>query len=288
MVELRGPGVGAFLGRRFSGTARVGKLSHGLLTDLAGEIVDDPVVALLSNEHAELSLHGGPAVMSAVMVLLAHDGFEAAAEPTTLDDRIEAAIPLCRTELALRVLLAQRGNRDLPLTESPALRHLLHPLRVAVVGLPNVGKSTLVNALSRSAASITADLPGTTRDYVLAEAEVGGLLVTLLDTPGQRATEDAIEAAAIELARREIASADLHVVVLDASRGVTREEEALLEAHPDAIVVANRADLATGLLPTGVIATVATTGEGLDLLAREICGRFGITEELDRHRLPLP
>ena len=101
---------------------------------------------------------------------------------------------------------------DLPaILADRSLWWLLHPPRVAIVGRPNVGKSTLANQLFARERSITADLPGTTRDWVGELADVNGLAVMLVDTPGLRDAADPIERAAIAGARGQIAAADLVV-----------------------------------------------------------------------------
>src|SRR3954447_26397913 len=98
-----------------------------------------------------------------------------------------------------------------------SLYWLLSRPRVAIVGPANVGKSTLANQLFAAERSITADVAGTTRDWVGALANLDGLVVELIDTPGVRETKDAIEAQAIGVASRETSRADLILLVLDAS-----------------------------------------------------------------------
>src|SRR6185503_2714425 len=95
---------------------------------------------------------------------------------------------------------------------------MLHPPRVAIVGEANVGKSTLANQLFAQERSITADLPGTTRDWVGEVANVDGLPVTLVDTPGVRETADEVEREAIARSGEQVAAADLILLVLDATR----------------------------------------------------------------------
>src|SRR5204863_10052028 len=132
-----------------------------------------------------------------------------------------------RTEPGVRMLLAQPAawqdfiaSRPSPdstrrVLDDRCLSRLLHPPRVAIVGAPNVGKSTLANQLFAQRRSITADVPGTTRDYVGEIANIDGLPVMLFDTPGVRDTADPIEAAAIEHSSDVVRDADLILLVMD-------------------------------------------------------------------------
>ena len=123
------------------------------------------------------------------------------------------------------------------------LNRLLSLPRVAIVGPANVGKSTLANQLFGQERWITADVPGTTRDWVGELANIDGLAVMLVDTPGRRETNDPIESAAIAASGAQIGGADLVIAVLDRSTPVDASERRLVESFPDAIRVANKADL---------------------------------------------
>src|SRR5205823_14755599 len=119
--------------------------------------------------------------------------------------------------------------------------------------------------------------PGTTRDWVGGMANLDGLAVQLVDTPGIRQTNDAIEREAIDRAGTQIQRADLVVLVLDASRALAPEQSALIERFPDALRVVNKID-ATPAWDVGSIDathTVATTGRGVDELMRRIRVHFG-------------
>jgi len=118
-------------------------------------------------------------------------------------------------------------------------------LRVAIVGRPNVGKSSLLNRLSRSERAIVTDLPGTTRDLVESELVLQGVPLTLLDTAGIRATDDRIEQLGIERSRSALASADLVLLLFDLTAGWTGEDQALRALVPEGVaclVVGNKLD----------------------------------------------
>jgi tRNA modification GTPase len=228
---------------------------------------------------------------------------------TTLEREVLAHLPCARTELGLRVLLAQERAWDelsqqlrkaigassdtreklshelRAILSDRSLHHLLNPPRVAIVGAPNVGKSTLANQLFAQERSIAADLPGTTRDWVGEIANINGLPVMLVDTPGLRETDDSIEHAAIQRSRGEIERADLVVLVLDASRPLEPEQQPLLAVYPDALKVANKVDrtMAWDLITLKAIPTIGTTGKGIDVLRQSIATYFGC-EEMDLSR----
>jgi tRNA modification GTPase len=118
-------------------------------------------------------------------------------------------------------------------------------LKVAIVGRPNVGKSSLLNAWSRSDRAIVTDLPGTTRDVVESQLVVGGIPVQVLDTAGIRETDDRVEQMGVERSRSVAQAADLVLLTLDAHVGWTAEDAALYEQVRDRslILVFNKIDL---------------------------------------------
>ncbi|WP_271252381.1 tRNA uridine-5-carboxymethylaminomethyl(34) synthesis GTPase MnmE [Pseudanabaena sp. Chao 1811] len=119
-------------------------------------------------------------------------------------------------------------------------------LKVAIVGRPNVGKSSLLNAWSRSDRAIVTDLPGTTRDVVDSQLVVGGIPIQVLDTAGIRETEDVVEKIGVERSRQAAQSADLVLMVIDASLGWTEKDTEIYEIVSDRplIFVMNKIDLA--------------------------------------------
>jgi tRNA modification GTPase len=130
----------------------------------------------------------------------------------------------------------------------------------AVPGPPNVGKSTLINALARRDVAIVSSLPGTTRDVLEARVELGGAPVTLLDTAGLRDTDDIVEAEGVRRARARAAEADLIISVRDVS---AMQGDALRDAR--VLHVINKVDL-HAVAADGCLAISALTGEGMDRL----------------------
>ena len=116
--------------------------------------------------------------------------------------------------------------------------------RVAILGRPNAGKSTLFNALVGSARAIVTEIPGTTRDALEAVVDVRGIPVTLVDTAGLRETDEPVERIGVARAREEAAKADALVYVLDGAEGLTAEDARALGELPDTprVLLANKAD----------------------------------------------
>ncbi len=123
--------------------------------------------------------------------------------------------------------------------------HLIHDgLRVTLYGMPNAGKSSLLNALLGQERAIVTDIPGTTRDTVEGEITLDGIRVILTDTAGLRETDDPIEKIGVERSEKAMRSADLNVLVLDGSRGLTKEEtDRILNLSERDIAVINKNDL---------------------------------------------
>ena len=164
-------------------------------------------------------------------------------------------------------------------------------LQVALVGRPNVGKSSLLNRLSRRERAIVTDLPGTTRDLLESEIVLEGVPITLLDTAGIRATKDALEQLGIDRSHQALAAADLVVLVFDLSQGWIAEDAALLSQIPNDVprlVVGNKADVQTpsktallgdevdGIPPDVTLS--ALTGQGEEALIEAVLKACGASE----------
>ena len=152
---------------------------------------------------------------------------------------------------------------------------------VAILGPPNVGKSTLLNALAGRDAAITSSVAGTTRDVIEVRMDLRGLPVTILDTAGLREAGDEIEAIGIERALARAAEADLRVILLESA-----DDAPATEPREGDIVLVAKADLGTGDIS-------AKTGTGLDSLVDQIAMRLesmasgaGVAIR-ERHRLAL-
>lgn len=162
-------------------------------------------------------------------------------------------------------------------------------LNVVLCGRPNVGKSSLLNALLQEERAIVTDIPGTTRDIVSGSFQLSGVKINLSDTAGLRHGAEQVEQIGIDRARQAIAGADVALVVLDASVPLTAEDERLMQdtAGAPRIVLYNKCDLASAPapLPEGTLRLSARTGEGMDDLRRALsayvahAGQSEITQE---------
>jgi tRNA modification GTPase len=151
-------------------------------------------------------------------------------------------------------------------------------LKVAIVGRPNVGKSSLLNAWSRCDRAIVTHLPGTTRDVVESHLVVGGIPVHVLDTAGIRATEDQVEKIGVERSLLSAQAADLVLFTIDASAAWTAADQEIYEQvqHRPLILVINKIDLRTAdsiqypAEVSQVVTTAAAHNQGIEVLEQAI------------------
>ena len=154
--------------------------------------------------------------------------------------------------------------------------HLTRPWQVVVAGRPNVGKSSLVNAIAGYQRAIVHSTPGTTRDIVGVQTAMDGWPVEISDTAGLRESGEEIEQAGIDLARQKILAADLVVLVFDNSLPWSEQDQALVESYPAALRVYNKSDLprAHGARPPGMELSAMHSDRDRRLVPRN-CRSFG-------------
>ena len=184
----------------------------------------------------------------------------------------EISASLLNAEHCLKRLLgtAQRG------------KILKSGVRTAIVGRPNAGKSSLLNALAGYDRAIVTNIPGTTRDTVEESVLCGGVQLRLIDTAGIRETEDAVERLGVERSRAAMESADLVLAVVDGSQDFTEEDKAVLAAAakaPNWVLVLSKKDLSPAvysgpLTPAAVVSLSSLTGEGIDALEEVVSTLF--------------
>ena len=159
-------------------------------------------------------------------------------------------------------------------------------VKAAVVGVPNVGKSSLFNALCGDDGAIVTDLPGTTRDVLRRTVSIGGITALLSDTAGLREAENEVESIGVERALREMETAELIFAVFDGSRPLTDGEREMMKNYPAVprIAVINKCDLASGLPETEAgeieknhdktVRGSCLTGDGVSDLGRAVAELF--------------
>lgn len=274
---------------------------------------EEVVVCRKATDTVEIHCHGGDAAAARILADLEHRGCAIVSaidfvsrETSTLDaeclDALSRAVTLrtaailldqqqgtLRTafeKLRAKLLRAETLDSRLSTLDCPDLHellrwtnfglHLTQPWRVVLAGRPNVGKSSLINALVGYERSIVFDEPGTTRDVVTAETALDGWPIQFVDTAGLRDTDgNELESAGIELARRQLEDADLRLIVFDVSQPPTSVDEQLLSDWPDAIAVANKCDLPNAWgdrFPAFATRVSALQGTGLEELRKLISG----------------
>jgi tRNA modification GTPase len=193
--------------------------------------------------------------------------------------RLEAALDfadegyefIARNEARSRVDEALRDCRTLAETYRRG-RATIKGITAVILGLPNAGKSTLLNRLVGSDRAIVTPIPGTTRDIVRETIEIGGLPVTLADTAGLREVSDVVEGIGVERARIAAENADIVLYLIDASIGMTDADRGELSRIPGALVVYSKTDLAPA--PPDAVTTLNLL-DTLDSLVRD---RFAAPE----------
>lgn len=176
------------------------------------------------------------------------------------------------------------NRMDLLLATFDEGRALREGLSVLILGRPNVGKSSLLNALLGEARAIVTDVPGTTRDTIEESLSLGGLPLRLIDTAGIRDTVDPVEAEGVRRAQSKVASADLILLVVDGSENIRDEDLLALKACKGSrlILVVSKRDLPAVPLPEPFaslpsVRLSAHTGEGLAELTQRIIALFSTT-----------
>ncbi|HEX7007237.1 MAG TPA: tRNA uridine-5-carboxymethylaminomethyl(34) synthesis GTPase MnmE [Alphaproteobacteria bacterium] len=256
---------------------------NGRLDLTAAEAIDDLVAAdtaaqrrqaLRQGEGALAALYDGwrTRLIRALAHLEADIDFPEEGLPRTIQESVSQELGALAAEMAAHLDDSRRGER------------LRDGIEVAIVGAPNVGKSTLLNALARREAAIVSPVAGTTRDVIEVHLDLQGYPVTLADTAGLREAApegDGIEAEGIRRALARARNADLKLAVFDAAR---EPDAATLALVDDAtIVVVNKADLApppttlAGHKTWGVSAREGLGVEGLlDKLTQDVVGRWQV------------
>jgi len=249
---------------------------NGRLDLTQAESVSD-LVGAESPQAAELALAGIQGKLAQPIRQLRQTCLELLAEVEARIDFADDLPPLDETWVR-RQLQSVLTTVDRVLATADQGELLRSGLKVAIVGRPNVGKSSLLNAWSKSDRAIVTDLPGTTRDVVESRLVVGGIPVQVLDTAGIREATDQVEQLGVARSRQVAQAADLVLLVVDAGAGWTAEDHLIYEQVQGRklVLVFNKVDLITpgaglsDLPPHPVVKTVAAKQVGIESLESEI------------------
>ena len=198
-------------------------------------------------------------------------------------DFADEEIPVDVTGEVIDIINKIRSSIKKEVEGSIIAERVRNGFEVAIVGAPNLGKSTLLNALAGREAAITSEIAGTTRDVIEVRLDLGGVPVTLLDTAGIRETNDVVEEIGVSRALDRAATADLVVYLYD-------DTSHLIAFEQDANVIKLRAKDDEGIYADGVS---GRTGSGIETLVRELTQRFGeMSKDVgiathERHRIAM-
>ncbi len=183
---------------------------------------------------------------------------------------------------AFNILMEVRKDIKRLLNTSKTGRIIKEGIKTVIVGRPNVGKSSLLNMLLGEERAIVTEIPGTTRDTVEEQLNLGGIPLHIVDTAGIRDADDPIERIGVERSKKALKAADLVLLVLDASENLSKEDNQLLEIIPKerSIVILNKTDLNPKISEENinqqfpVVWVSALKGEGLEALENVVKERY--------------
>ena len=296
------------LGRRSLRTSPARDILVGHWRSGAGQ-QEEVVVTRWDETRVDIHCHGGMAASQALLDNLTASGAIFISSESWLRQQVRdpiqraahQAISLARTERTAGILLdqwrgafataiheiidnlqtvqfAEKASRRLErlMALSDLGLHLTSSWRVVLSGPPNVGKSSLTNAILGYDRCIVFDQPGTTRDVVSATTALDGWAIELSDTAGYRESGDAVEQEGTRRAWRQVQDADLVVIIVDAIQPDRQYVEGCRQAARSSLVVANKIDkcLSSAAFPSDWLLTSAVTRVGIEELAREMVGKL--------------
>lgn len=309
-VSVRGVEAVALADRFFTSLGKISVCNAPIGRILVGHwqaegeaVGEELVVAKLADDVVEIHCHGGVQASQRIIKHLAASGCQVESwQSRTTSQHSDAIVAEAKLELptavtsqaALHLLdqangalsreiatigkLVEEANFEVAaqkldhlLSLAPFGRHLTQPWLIVIAGPPNVGKSSLLNKIVGYDRAIVLDMPGTTRDVLHATTALDGWPVQFSDTAGIRVSDDEIELAGIAKAKAALKTADLAIVMHDATNLKPDELDQSLKELPSALHVVNKIDLADALrLPDSgeMLATSAVTGQGVpDLIS---------------------
>lgn len=231
------------------------------------------LISAKSREELKMQLSVKQGVTSRELERIEASLLELSADFAAYSDYPDEDLPDLAPENFMRLLSsAGDGLRNL-LSTFDAGKVVREGLKTAIVGKPNVGKSTLMNMLSRETRSIVTDIAGTTRDVIENTVSFGGLTLILADTAGIRTTDDLVEGVGVDLAKERIASSQLVLAIFDGSQGLDGDDREIISllSPQNTVVLLNKSDKGRRLSPEDfegftVVTLSAKEGEGKEEL----------------------
>ncbi len=275
--------------------ARPGEFSERAFLNNKIDLVQAEAIADLIDSGSDAAARAAQRSLQGVFSARVHELRE---EITALRVFVEAAIDfpdeeidfLAESDVLQRVKAAQDHVSEL-LAGARQGRLLRDGIVLAIVGRPNAGKSSLLNALSGQDSAIVTEIPGTTRDVLREQIDIEGIPVHVADTAGIRETNDLIEAEGVRRARQAVESADIVLLIKDANVQESGEEDLVnqLPADVSRIIVANKIDLLPARMRRKIEAESdakqvwisAKTGQGMEILRQRIRETVGATDQAE-------
>lgn len=249
--------------------------------DLAqAESVADLIEATTTEaaRSAMRSLHGD---FSSAIHLLVDDLIRLRMLVEAMLDFPEEDIEVVDTSMRDRLLLAIRTKLQQTLATAKQGSLLREGAHIALVGRPNVGKSSLLNRLSGEEVALVSDVPGTTRDVIRQAIQIRGVPLHIMDTAGLRDSQDEVENMGMKRTHQTLQRADLILLLLDSSSGCSAEDNEIIASFPADIprlLVYNKVDLCSdisAIAPADGICISAKTGSGIDELRERMLALIG-------------
>ncbi len=275
---------------------------NGRLSLTQAESISE-LISARSQKAAEIAMNGIEGNIQSTIQSIRHRLLEQLTEIEARIDFEEDLPPLEEKNVKNEIIAIRKDINEL-IDNTKRVAWVRSGLKVTLIGKPNVGKSSLMNRLSKKEKAIVTDLPGTTRDLLESEIVLEGVPVTFIDTAGIRETKNIIEQIGIDRTQKALNQTDLIILIFDYSSGWSTEDESILKQIPKSIptlIVGNKSDLKDGysldkdkiLEKDNIVIISAKTGQGeIDLInyLLKLCGScqsYGLDIALNERQLDL-